>query len=324
MYWLFAASACAPMTQGRFEKLDISLQPHFDVENAFFYANDGAPLGLSVWGLDKNPKPETVIVGVHGMNDYAGAFRWSAPFWAEEGVVTYAYDQRGFGRSPNFGVWPEEELMRDDLRTAVRIARDRHPDAEIAVLGVSMGAAVAMTAFASGEPPEADVLILSGPGFRGWGALPLVYQASLWTSAHVRPDWVVRPPKGIKVTPTDNREVLQVHWEDPYFQKTNRIDSVHGVVTVMERAHEVARRLPSHIPTLALYGGRDQIVPLAGVKRTTKRLPGHVKTAYYPNGYHMLLRDLGRQALLEDVLSFARDPSAELPSNPPEWPWRGQ
>jgi alpha-beta hydrolase superfamily lysophospholipase len=34
------------------------------------------------------------------MNDYAEAFTLAAPIWAEEGITTYAIDQRGFGRSP--------------------------------------------------------------------------------------------------------------------------------------------------------------------------------------------------------------------------------
>ena len=54
------------------------------------------------------------------MNDYANAFHMAAPYWAERGVATYAYDQRGFGRSYGRGEWPDEDSMREDLRTAVQ------------------------------------------------------------------------------------------------------------------------------------------------------------------------------------------------------------
>ena len=73
-------------------------EPQF--ANERFISFDGAPLGLSVWEAKDVASPEVVIVGVHGMNDYAGAFRWSAPYWAEQGITTYAYDQRGFGEAP--------------------------------------------------------------------------------------------------------------------------------------------------------------------------------------------------------------------------------
>ena len=39
---------------------------------------DGAELGLTVWEADG--APGIVIVGVHGMNDYANAFHMAAPF----------------------------------------------------------------------------------------------------------------------------------------------------------------------------------------------------------------------------------------------------
>ncbi|MBB34262.1 MAG: alpha/beta hydrolase [Hirschia sp.] len=297
-------------------------EPQF--ANERFISFDGAPLGLSVWEAKDVASPEVVIVGVHGMNDYAGAFRWSAPYWAEQGITTYAYDQRGFGRSPHNGIWPEEELMREDLRMAVDVARRRHPQARIAVVGISMGGAVAMTAFASDNPPDADLLVLSGPGLRGWGALPLLYRLSLWSSTHVRPGWVVVPPKRVarSITATDNEEVMEIQWHDPWFQKTNRIDAVFGVVTLMEHAHKAAAKLPAKVPTLFLYGDRDEIVPQRGVKRTAPMLPKHVQGAYYEGGYHMLLRDLNRQRVLDDVLAFLRAPGSELPSGASDLPWR--
>jgi hypothetical protein len=36
--------------------------------------------------------------------------------------------------------------------------------------------------------------------------------------------------------------------------------------------------------------------------------------AYYPNGYHMLTRDLHRKAVLADIATWLSDPRAALPS----------
>ena len=298
------------------------VEPGFEGEA--FVTFDGARLGLSTWEAEGVSAPEHVIIGVHGMNDYAGAFRWSAPYWASQGVTVYAYDQRGFGRSPHSGYWPEEELLREDLRTITSAARKRHPDAKIAVLGVSMGGAMSMTAFASETPPDADLLILSGPGLRGWGALPIAYRMSLWTSSHVRPGWVLVPPRWVTrgIRYTDNDEVMRVRWHDPHVQKINRVDTVIGVVRMMERAHDVAAGLPANVPTLLLYGDRDDVVPPRGIKRTTPHLPDHVRTHYYEGAYHMLLRDVNRQRVLDDILTFIRDPEAEAPSGAGELPWR--
>jgi acylglycerol lipase len=330
---LWALAACAPLQQG---PLQFDRAPDAGFSENWFTSFDGAELGLDVWRPEparseafgpnageaaEGTVPETVIIAIHGMNDYAGAFRDAGAWWREQGATVYAYDQRGFGRSPRSGIWPEHEVMRRDLRTAVKVAREQHPDARIAVVGESMGASVAITAFAGDDPPDVDALILSGPGLRGWSALPWYYSVSLWASAHVRPGWVVVPPKGVRITPTDNNDKLREMWNDPLVQKTNRIDSVYGVVSIMEEADARISQLPKKIPTLLLYGARDEVIPPNGVQRAARKLPAHVKTAYYANGYHMLMNDLQAKTVWADILAFVDDPRAPLPSRSPPLPW---
>lgn len=313
---------CTPVTQGQLE-IDMPEAPHFDAKNERFVTFDGAELGLTVWAPEG--EPELVVVGLHGMNDWANAFHMAAPFWAEHGVITYAYDHRGFGRSPNKGIWPKEELMREDLRTAVRVARERHPDKRIAVVGISMGGAVAASAFGSDEVPDADLLVLSGPGFRGWGALPLAYKASLWVSARVRPGWVVTPPRRVvRIEPTDNIEMLREMWAHPNMTRENRIDQVHGVVSLMETAHDRVSRIPADIPVFVTYGAKDIVIPPNAMARSAKVLPKHARTAYYENGYHMILRDLDSGKVHADTVAFLKDPGSALPSGAPPIPWAPQ
>lgn len=287
--------------------------PILDLENDRLISFDGAELGLTVW--DTDGPPEIVIVGVHGMNDYANAFHMAAPYWAARGVKTYAYDQRGFGRSVGRGEWPDEDLMREDLRTAIALVKARHPETTLAVVGISMGGAVAMSAFGSDrQPAGVDRVVFSGPGLRGWGTIPAIQRLALWTSVRVRPGWVVRPPRFVKIEPSDNVEMLRRLRADPLGIRTNKIEQVHGVVSVMESAHRAAPRLPASIPMLLTYGAKDIVIPEKGLRRTAKRLPVHIRSAYYPDGYHMLLRDLQAETVFEDVLAFLRDPEAPLPS----------
>ena len=125
-----------------------------------------------------------MIVGVHGMNDYSNAFHMAAPWWAEQGITTIAYDQRGFGRSPRRGIWAGDELMTEDLRTVVALVRQKYPRAIIAVAGESMGGAVAAEAFASDRPPTADRLMLMSPAVWGWRDQPLPNRTLLWFAAN--------------------------------------------------------------------------------------------------------------------------------------------
>tara|TARA_R110002051_G_scaffold110728_3_gene183367 strand:- start:22232 stop:23197 length:966 start_codon:yes stop_codon:yes gene_type:complete len=321
---MIAVSACATPKVQEPLSMTHNVTPELQVDQNTFVSFDGAQLGLTYWeGQESEAAAGHVVVGLHGMNDYANAFHMAAPYWASNGVDVYAYDQRGFGRSPERGIWPDEELMREDLRTAVDLVRKRHPDATITVVGISMGAAVAMSAFGSDRPPAADQFIASGPGLRGWGAMNVSYRTSLWLSAHIRPGWVVQPPRRfVRIEPSDNVEMLQRTWSDPLMMPTNRIDQVYGLVSLMERAHERAPDLPQGLPTLMSYGANDYVVPVRGVQRTAKVLPSHVRTVYYEKGYHMLLRDLQARTVHDDYLAFMLDPTGELPSKANEWPFR--
>jgi acylglycerol lipase len=317
--------------------LNYDSEPQAGFSENWFTSFDGAKLGLNVYRpmapcIPQRPDvdyvvvtgcstPQVVIVAVHGMNDYAGAFNAAGTWWSEHGAAVYAYDQRGFGRSPKSGIWPAPEIMRRDLKTAVKVARELHPNAKLAVVGESMGASVVITTFADEDAPKVDALVLSGPGLRGWGTLPWVYSASLWTSAHMRPDWIVVPPKGVRITPTDNNEKLREMWLDPNVLKTTRIDSVYGVVSIMEAADAKISKLPESIPTLLTYGAKDEVIPSNGVQRAARKLPSHVKTAYYAKGYHMLMNDLQAETAWRDILAFVENPRAPLPSASPPLPW---
>ena len=73
--------------------------PHF-VDAGHWISIDGYLLGQSEWLVDN---PKTVIVALHGMNDYGRFIEDAAKFWQAQGIATYAYDARGHGRSPNVG-----------------------------------------------------------------------------------------------------------------------------------------------------------------------------------------------------------------------------
>ena len=79
------------------------------------------------------------------------------------GITTLAYDQRGFGLSPNPGIWAGAETMRADLNDALMAARARYPGVPVFALGESMGGAVVLTALALDAPPPADGIILVAP-----------------------------------------------------------------------------------------------------------------------------------------------------------------
>lgn len=313
LLFLAFAAACAPTVQQAMRPPAAVQGPRFDIEARRFYSFDGAPLGLTVWS-PAGREPRAVIVALHGMNDYAEAFYLAGPWWAAQGIATYAYDARGHGRSPQRGVWGGTRLLTEDLRTAVALARRMHPGAPVAVVGDSMGGATAIAAFASDAPPAADRLILAAPAVWGWSTLPRTYAATLWLGAHTFPYRAVTPPRRVqrRITPSDNTEMLAKIGRDPLMIFRTRIDAVYGLVRLMEKASDGVGAL--NVPTLFLYGARDQVIPRASAEAAARRLAPGARTALYPEGYHMLLRDRQAERVWRDVAAFIADPAAPLPS----------
>jgi alpha-beta hydrolase superfamily lysophospholipase len=314
---LMALAACAPMVQ-QAGKPGLAFQgPQLEAHDVISF--DGAGLGLQSW-TPPDREPWAVIVGVHGMNDYSQAFHLAGPYWAAKGIATYAYDQRGFGRSPGRGIWAGEGLMTEDLRTLVALVRQRYPHATIAVVGESMGAATAIEAFASARPPAADRLVLVSPAVWGWSTQPPPYKLSLWLAAHVDGGWVVNPPRFLAdhIQASDNMAELIRMGRDPLEIWGARADTLYGLVAMMQDAWRDVGKV--QVPTLDLHGAHDQIIPRTPALQAAARLrPGDL-TAEYAKGWHLLLVDNQAPVVWDDIASFIAAPNAPLPSGAPPIP----
>jgi alpha-beta hydrolase superfamily lysophospholipase len=313
----FALTACAPMLVQKAGSPQIGFAgPHLEKDAVVSF--DGARLGVTTW--EAKGEPWAVIVALHGMNDYGNAFHLAAPWWAEQGVTTIAYDQRGFGRSPQRGVWAGDALMQEDLRTVTALAKQAYPNAIVAVVGESMGGAVAAEAFASDRPPAADRVVLLSPAVWGWREQPLPYKTMLWLAANLTAAHVYNPPNWLtrKIKPSDNREELIAMGRDPLMIWGARSDTLYGLVGMMDRAQAAVGHIDA--PVLYCYGAHDDIIPKSAAFDAAGRLKATARTAYYPDGYHLLTRDHEGPLVWRDVLAFIRAPSAPLPSDAPPIP----
>jgi acylglycerol lipase len=307
-------TACAPTIQEAERPGAAFTGPRLEDKDVVSF--DGARLGLQHWEPD-GQAPWAVIVGVHGMDDYSNAFHLAGPYWAKDGIATLAYDQRGFGRSPMRGVWAGDDLMAEDLRTVVALARQRYPGAIVAVVGESMGASIAIEAFASNRPPAADRLIAVSPAVWGWSTQPLPYKTVLWLVAHVDGRLDVNPPDILAehIHPSDNVPEMISMGHDPLEIFGSRADTLYGLVDTMQKAAKQVGDVK--VPFAYLTGAHDEIIPARPMRLAARALKPGDKSAYYVNGWHLLLVDLQAPVVYRDIESFIRDPAAPLPSGAP-------
>lgn len=268
------------------------------IEKGRLITADGAELGLDVWPA---AAPRAVILAVHGMNDYARHFADAARWLASEaGVSVYAYDQRGFGRSPQFGRWVGEDTLRSDLRSAVAAVRAEHPGAPLYVLGHSMGAAVIL-AEAAEAPLDVDGAILVAPAVWGGSRMPLLYRISANVAATFAPGKTLTGERAGRRS-TDNIAALREMIADPLVIKPTRLDAILGVTRIMGGAWDATDEVGGRI--LVLTGARDEIIPPQAQEKAAGRLCGEVERRFYPEGWHLLLRDLQAETVWRDIAAW--------------------
>jgi alpha-beta hydrolase superfamily lysophospholipase len=175
-----------------------------------------------------------------------------------------------------------------------------------------MGGAVIMAATVSGNPGvDADGLVLAAPAVWGRSTMPWLYRQALRFFAHVAP-WYPLSGQGLGIRPSDNIEMLRALGLDPLIIKQTRADALWGLADAMDAGLAAAPRLQR--PLLLLYGERDEIIPRPPVERMMAELSAPYRVAVYPNGWHMLFRDLQRETVWSDALSWMLDKAAPLPS----------
>lgn len=280
------------------------------ITSGFFVAADGCRLPLHAW-LPKG-NPSAVVVALHGFNDYGRFIEQPAAFFRTEGIAVYAYDQRGFGATPKRGRWAGVEAYVQDLNDFAELLRQRYPETPLYVLGESMGGAVAIVAATRGLALYADGLILAAPAVWARWTMPWYQRGLLWLASRLVP-WVTVTGEGLDLLPSDNLEMLRALGRDPLVIKATRIDAIAGLSDLMDQAMAVGPQL--HLPTLFLYGARDQVIPPHPTRQFLRLVdPATIRLVWYEQGYHMLLRDLQAERYWRDVLTWIKTPNVPLPS----------
>jgi len=280
------------------------------VQDGEFVMPDGARLPYRAW-LPEGP-PKAVVLALHGFNDSRDAWEIPAPGLTSQGIAIFAPDQRGFGQAPGRGLWAGGDKMADDAAAMTEDLHQRYPDTRLIMMGESMGAAVLMGLAARPDRPDAAGWVLLAPAVWGRAEMNPFLRGSLWLASTVAPDLAVTGSSFVHVTATDNREALHRLSTDPLTIRSTRFGTLKGLVDLMDAALAAAPRLPPN--TMLLYGGKDELVPKQATTATWRALPPGARTAFYENGYHLLLRDQDRALPIGDIAAWilARPPT--LPS----------
>ena len=260
----------------------------------------GVRIVYDVWTPDTPAR--AVVVLSHGLGEYARRYDHVAQRFGEAGLVTYALDHRGHGRSGG-----KRMLVRDiteftaDFDTLVGIAKREHPALKCIVLGHSMGGGIVF-AYGVERPDNYDLMVLSGPAV---AAQDLVHPAM----ALVAKGLGALVP-GLPVQELDESLISR----DPAVVEAYRTDPLvyHGRVpagvgrALLQVGETMPQRAPAlTAPLLVVHGSDDGLIPVDGSRRLVDCVGStDVELKVYPGLYHEVFNEPERNQVLDDVVSW--------------------
>jgi alpha-beta hydrolase superfamily lysophospholipase len=260
----------------------------------------GVRIVYDVWTPDTEPRG--VVLLSHGYAEHARRYDHVAQRFGESGLITYALDHRGHGRSGGKRVYLKDiSEYTGDFDTLVKIAAAEHPGIKRIVLGHSMGGGVVF-AYGVEHPDDYAAMVLSGPAVDAQdGVSPvMVIVAKLLGK--------IAPGLPVEELPTDavsrDPDVVAAYNADPMvFHGKLPAGIARALIGVGETMPQRAGAITA--PLLVVHGEHDKLIPADGSRHLVECVGStdvHLKV--YPELYHEVFNEPEKAVVLDDVTSW--------------------
>ena len=247
-------------------------------------------------------EPRGVIVLSHGLGEHAGRYHHVAQRFGEAGLIVYALDHRGHGRSGGKRVY-----LRDmseyvgDFHTLVGIAATEHPDLTRIVLGHSMGGGIVFS-YGVEYPDEYTAMVLSGPAVAAQASLSALLVVTAKVLGKIAPGLPVEELDATAVS--RDPAVVAAYNADPLVWHGKVPAGIaRALILVGETMPQRASALAA--PLLVVHGEKDRLVPVEGSHRLVECVAAEdVHLKVYPGLYHEVFNEPEQALVLDDVTSW--------------------
>jgi alpha-beta hydrolase superfamily lysophospholipase len=268
-------------------------------EHAFDGVGD-VRIVYDVWTPDTEPRG--VVILSHGFGEHARRYDHVAERFGRDGLLTYALDHRGHGRSGGKRVLVKDiSEFTGDFDTLVGIATQEHPGVPRVVLGHSMGGGIVF-AYGVEHPDDCAAMVLSGPAVDAQAAVSSVMIGVAKVVGSLLPGLPVQnlPADAISRDP----QVVAAYEADPLVHHGKLPAGIaKALIGVGQTMPQRAASLTA--PLLVVHGGQDKLVPVEGSRRLLESvgpIDAHLKV--YPELYHEVFNEPERAVVLDDVVSW--------------------
>jgi alpha-beta hydrolase superfamily lysophospholipase len=260
----------------------------------------GTRIVYDVWMPDITPR--AVVVLSHGLGEHARRYDHVARRFGEDGMVTYALDHRGHGRSGGKRVQVKDiSEYTGDFDTLVGTATKEHPGCTRIVLGHSMGGGIVF-AYGVERPDNYELMVLSGPAVAADAAVPPPLAVVAKTLGAIAP--------GLPVQDLDVSAISR----DPAVVAAYNTDPLvhHGKVPagIARTLLLIGETMPQRAaaltaPLLVVHGAEDRLISVDGSRRLVEAVrSSDAELKVYPGLYHEVFNEPERYQVLDDVVSW--------------------
>lgn len=268
-------------------------------ERSFDGIND-VRIVYDVWTPDTPPRG--VVILAHGYGEHARRYDHVAARFGAAGLITYALDHRGHGRSGGKRVFVRDiSEYTGDFHTLVGIAAADHPDLARIVVGHSMGGAIVF-AYGVDHPDDYTAMVLSGPAVAAQGSVSPIVVLLAKVMGRLVPGLPMEdiPADAVSRDPA----VVAAYESDPLVHHGKLPAGVgRALIEVGETMPQRASAITA--PLLVVHGGEDSLIPVQG-SRTLVECVGspdvHLKV--YPALYHEVFNEPEQAVVLDDVTAW--------------------
>lgn len=267
-------------------------------QEEFLSTTDGLRIFVRSWKPDSAPRG--IVVICHGVNSHGGQYVWAAEKFMQRGFIVYALDLRGRGKSdgPRFYVDNIADYVAD-LGIVIDLAKSRDANLPVFLLGHSAGGVVSccyaleMQDGLAGLICESFAFKVPAPKF----VLGIIKFLS---------GFFPRLPV-LKLKNEDfsrDGEAVRVLNDDPLI--TNETQPTATVAALVRADEHLKREFPSiKLPVLILHGTADKATVPSGSEFFYKTAGSSDKTLkLYEGHFHDLLNDLGKERVLDDMVTW--------------------
>ena len=274
---------------------------------------DDYQFNFNSWGDQE--ESSVIILAVHGYNDHSGSFKIPANFFQKFNIYTTAFDLRGFGNNEDLGEWYPLIYHISDVKEKVLNLKKENPDKDIFLMGESMGGAILVSLLNLEKKLPIKGVILVAPALWNFTEKNYFKSFSLNLLSKIFPNLSISGKGIIKIKASNNLKMLKELSEDPFFVHKPKIESLYGVVKLMDQSYNDAilfLKKPSY-KTLLLIPINDQVVPRKPLIELLKdpevidNIGKRINLAVYKSSYHMILRDINSELILRQIKNWIKN-----------------